>query len=78
MFNSVTLSFVKDMSVLQRNEISVRSIGGMILTGKTRRNLRKNLSLCQFVHKKFHIDRLEIESSELTGNNIQMNLKLKM
>jgi hypothetical protein len=58
--------------------MSVWSIGGMILTGKTRRNLKKNLSFCHFVHKKPHIDRLGIESSEVTGDNIKMNLKLKM
>jgi hypothetical protein len=49
----------------------------MILTGKIRRNLKKNLFLCHFVHIKFHIDRLGIESSELTGDNIKMNLNLR-
>jgi hypothetical protein len=58
--------------------MSVWSIGGIILTGKTRRNLKKNLSLCHFVHTKLHIDRLGIESFEVTGDNIKVNLKLKM
>jgi hypothetical protein len=64
--------------VLQRDEISVWSIGGMIVTRNTRINLKINLSLCHFVHKKFHTDRLGIESSELTGDIIKMDLKLKM